>query len=223
MLECPVISATTGRREAPEDPRGHVERQAEPPDQPPQDDHHRGETDDRILEDDGQRDRADEHQRDAAERAEHARARRHPLQPGSDQRAHGRDDAAHEARADADLPGENRVVGRPVDRPDHPEEVDEHHRGGDAVGQGGHVAPGLRGGALGQPDVDGDAGNDRHGRAGHDAAVDDLGRHLEHELTDTREHHQVDQVVGEQRPEGAEVLTDEQAVTVSRLGHGSGP
>ena len=68
-----------GAHDQRQQPGGHVERQPEPPDQAPQDDDHRRKADVGVLEHRGQGHCADEHQRDAAQRAQHPRTRCHTL------------------------------------------------------------------------------------------------------------------------------------------------
>ena len=107
------------------------------------------------------------------------------------------------------------IVRRPVDRADDAEQVDEHHRGRDAVGQGGHILSLPVGDVLGHERVDGDAGQNCDGGPRNDAAKDDLRRHLENELADPRKDQKVDEVVGEQRPEGAEIVPREEFVVIA--------
>ena len=167
-----------------------------------------------LFENRGERDGPDEHQSDAAERAQHARARRDPLEERADDGAERRDDAAHEARADADLPCQQGIARRPVDRADDAKEIDEHHRRRDAVGQGGHVLAVFVGDPFRHGCVDRDPGEDRDGGTRNDAPKDDLGGHLEDELANGGQDQKIDEVVRKQRPERVEIIPVGQFVAV---------
>ena len=59
--------------------------------------------------------------------------------------------------------------------------------------------------------------------AWHDATEDNLGWHVERELIDRAEHHQVDQVIGKQRPERAEIGASKKVVGIAVVIHGRLP
>ena len=148
----------------------------------------------------------DEGNRNAGQRTQHRRPRRHCAQLRPDEGAEQDDDADDEAPGESAVPGEHRVLGLQVHRQHDQEHDDEHVRHAGAVRHRGHVAA-----ALGLAELPCEIGVEqvaqRQGdsQRGQDAPEYRIGGQLNDPQAEAGQDDHVEQYVGEQAEEAVPV------------------